>query len=144
MPQFTPKEWICTADMASWHQLPRSLAGCYKELFGEEFNKDARNEMSGLRPEEILQNESFKEYALMDSRACIRIYNELKDSFPEKEFLLSAFTRRTASRGMAIDQKLCQEYINKTEAIMKEVETFLPWVGPGGGEPTPLLQWPPI
>ena len=136
MPQFTPKEWICTADMASWHQLPRSLAGCHKELFGEELNKDARNEMSGLRPEEILGNESFKQYALGDSRACIRIYNELKISFPEKEFLLSAFTRRTASRGMAIDQNLCQQYINKTEAIMKEVETFLPWVGPGGGEPT--------
>ena len=44
--------------------------------------------MSGLRPEEILGNESFKEYALGDSRACIRIYNELKISFPEKEFLL--------------------------------------------------------
>ena len=37
---------------------------------------------------------------------------------------------------MAIDQNLCQQYIDKSKAIMAEVETFLPWVGPGGGEPT--------
>ena len=58
--------FVQDADMASWHQLPRSLAGCHKELFGEELNKDARNEMSGLRPEEIIGNESFKQYALGD------------------------------------------------------------------------------
>ena len=136
MPQFTPSEWVCTADMASFYQLPRSLAGAYKALFDEELAKDARNEMSGLRPEEILQNESFKEYALADSRASLRIYNELKNGFPEKERLLSSLTRRTASRGMAIDLELCQEYINTTKQIMKEVEDFLPWVGPQGGEPT--------
>ena len=46
MPKFTPKEWVCTADMASFYQLPRSLAGAYKALFEEELAKDARESAS--------------------------------------------------------------------------------------------------
>ena len=115
MPQFTPAEWICTADMASWHQLPRALAKAYFELFGEHLAKDARDAMAGLSAEEIKANPLFKEYALNDSRACLAIYRELELGFPEKERILSALTRKIASRGMPLDGPLCQKFIDKTE-----------------------------
>ena len=71
--------------MASYHQLPRSLAGAVKELFDEELSKDAREQMAGLSVEEIQSNQTFINYALEDSRACLRVYQELDAGFPEKE-----------------------------------------------------------
>ena len=120
MPEFMPADWICTADMASYHQLPRSLAGAVKELFDEELSKDAREQMAGLSVEEIQSNQTFVNYALEDSRACLRVYQELDAGFPEKERLLSSLTRRIASRGLAIDGPLCQQFIDKTDKILEE------------------------
>ena len=121
-----------------WHQLPRSLAKAYFELFGEHLAKDARDAMAGLSAEEITSNPQFKEYALNDSRACLRIYKELELGFPEKERILSALNRKIASRGMPLDGPLCQKYIDKTEKVMAEMEKFLPWVTEDGrgAEPT--------
>ena len=76
--EFMPADWICTADMASYHQLPRSLAGAVKELFNEELSKDAREQMAGLSVEDIQANSNFINYALEDSRACLRVYQELE------------------------------------------------------------------
>jgi DNA polymerase len=141
MPPFEPAEWICTADMASWHQLPRSLAKAYFELFGEHLAKDARDAMAGLSAEEITANPAFREYALNDSRACLRIYQELELGFPERERILSALNRKIASRGMPLDGPLCQTFIDKTEQVMEEMEKFLPWVTEDGrgAEPTSPL-----
>ena len=80
--------------MASYHQLPRSLAGAVKELFNEELSKDTREQMAGLSVEEIQSNQAFVNYALEDSQACLRVYQELDTGFPEKERLLSSLTRR--------------------------------------------------
>ncbi len=71
MPEFMPSDWICTADMASYHQLPRPLASVYKELFDQELSKDDRNEMAGFSAQEIQPNPAFINYALEDSRACL-------------------------------------------------------------------------
>ena len=141
LPTFTPSEWICTADMSSYHQLPRSLAGSYFELFGEHLAKDARDAMAGLSAEEIVANPQFREYALNDSRACLKIYNELSLGFPEKERLLSALTRKIASRGLPLDGPLCQTFIDTTDKVMEEMEEILPWVTPDkkGADPTSTL-----
>ena len=138
MPNFQPAEWICTADMASWHQLPRSLAKAYFELYGEHLAKDARDAMAGLSAEEITANPQFRDYALNDSRACLRIYKELEAGFPEKERILSALNRKIASRGMPLDGPLCQTFIDTTEQVMEEMEKLLPWVTEDGrgAEPT--------
>ena len=85
----------------SYHQLPRSLAGAVKELFNEELSKDAREQMAGLSVEEIQSNQTFVNYALEDSRACLRVYQELDAGFLRKERLLSSLTRRIASRGIS-------------------------------------------
>ena len=70
--------------------------------------------------EEIQSNQTFVNYALEDSRACLRVYQELDAGFPEKERLLSSLTRRIASSGLAIDGPLCQQFIDKTDKILEE------------------------
>ncbi len=122
MPEFMPSDWICTADMASYHQLPRSLAGAIKELFDEEISKDERDAMAGLSAQEIQANPVFINYALEDSRNCLRVYQELDVGFPEKERLLSSLTRRIATRGLAINGPLCQQFIDKVEKILEDTD----------------------
>jgi len=122
MPEFMPSDWICTADMASYHQLPRSLAGAIKELFNEEISKDERDAMAGLSAQEIQANPAFINYALEDSRNCLRVYQELDVGFPEKERLLSSLTRRIANRGLAINGPLCQQFIDKVEKILEDTD----------------------
>ena len=122
MPEFMPSDWICTADMASYHQLPRSLAGAIKELFNEEISKDEREQMAGLSAQEIQANPAFINYALEDSRNCLRVYQELDVGFPEKERLLSSLTRRIANRGLAINGPLCQQFIDKAEKILEDTD----------------------
>ena len=136
MPEFQAARWICTADMAAWHQYPRSLKGAYKHLFGEDLSKDARDEMKGLTPEVIAANPAFREYALSDARACYRIYEALAPSFPEFEFLLSELTRVIAARGLPVDSKLCQSYIDKLDEITDEYEAAIPWRV--GHKPAPI------
>jgi len=120
MPQFMPVDWICTADMASYHQLPRPLSAVYKELFDEELSKDAREEMAGLSVEDIQADSNFIKYALEDSRACLRVYRELEVGFSRKERTLSAITRRIANRGLPIDGPLCQQFIEKMEKVLED------------------------
>ena len=121
-PSSCQADWICTADMASYHQLPRPLSPVrYKELFNEELSKDAREQMAGLSLKEIQANLAFINYALEDSRSlspCIsgtrcRISRGRKD-------LLLILTRRIANRGLAIDGPLCQQFIDKMEKILED------------------------
>ena len=122
LPEFMPADWLCTADMASYHQLPRSLAGAYKELFQEELSKDDRLAMMGLTAEEVQAEPRYSEYALNDSRACLRVYQELILGFPEKERILSTLTRQIANRGLPIDGPLCQQFIDQSENQMEKVD----------------------
>ena len=120
MPEFTPTDWLCTADMASYHQLPRSLAGAVKELFNEELSKDAREQMAGLSVEDIQADSNFIKYTLEDSRACLRVYQELDVGFPQKERQLSLLTRQIANRGLPIDGPLCQKFIDISDKILED------------------------
>jgi len=122
MPSFTPADWHCTADMVSYFQLPRSLGQAYAHLFNEELPKEARNEMMGLSAQEVQENQSFALYALNDSRACLRIYQELISVFPEKEIILSSLTRRVANRGLPLNGPLCQKMIDQAESLLEQTD----------------------
>ena len=112
MPAFQPASWTCTADMSVWHQYPRSLAASFYEMFGAQLSKESRDQMAGLDPETIASNPAFREYALLDSKACWELWNEFKDTWPEKEALLSQLTRKIAGRGLPLNGPLCQNFID--------------------------------
>jgi len=80
MPQFMPVDWICTADMASYHQLPRPLSSVYKELFDEELSKDAREQMAGLSVENI---QKYKEIVLKNH--ILAATSELPDTISRRK-----------------------------------------------------------
>ena len=129
MPTFSPASWTCTADMSVWHQYPRALSASFYEMFGDQLSKDARDQMAGLDPETIASNPAFRDYALLDSQACWELWNEFKETWPEKEDLLSQLTRKIASRGLPLNGPLCQKQIDKLEAAMDAAAKILPWTG---------------
>jgi len=129
MPDFTPSRWVCTADMAAFHQFPRALAGACKELFGIEVDKSARNAMQSLSVDEIQANPTFVEYALLDAKLSYDVHEALKVGFPEREALLSELGRKIGSRGMPLDGPFTQTQIDLLWKIMADCEKALPWVG---------------
>ena len=66
---YAPERWECTADMAAYLGMPRSLAGACKELLNIELSKDVRDKMKGKRWESM--PDDFKaevtQYALADA-----------------------------------------------------------------------------
>ena len=46
-------EWHCTADLAAYCRLPRSLKGSTTELFNLEISKETRDNMSGKKWEDM-------------------------------------------------------------------------------------------
>ena len=49
MPEFMPADWICTADMASYHQLPRSLPGQLRNCSMRNYPRMPVNRWQGYR-----------------------------------------------------------------------------------------------
>ena len=127
MPAFEPAGWTCTADMACWHQLPRSLKGATKELFAIDMSKQVRDDMKNLDPEMVGGNPIFRQYALDDAKASWEIWNALQVGFPEKEALLSQLTRRIAGTGLPFDGPMANDFIMALEDWEMICEKEIPW-----------------
>ena len=110
-PGFTWAEWHCTADLAAYCGLPRSLKGSTAEVFNLEISKETRNTMMGKRWESMSEEfqEEVDDYALKDSELCLRLWEELKDRWPDREREISRVNRLCTQRGLPMDLDLLKE-----------------------------------
>ena len=126
----TPAEWHCTADLAAYCGLPRSLKGSTVELFDLTVDKSTRDNMKGKRWENM--DEDFKkevaEYALKDSELCLRLWQELSPKWSESEKLVSVINRRCAQRGIPIDAVLLAKQKEELAQRVFEAENSIPWI----------------
>ena len=53
-PEMKGRRWQCVSDYAVYHQLPRSLAGMHKALFGAEVDNSVRGQMKGVHWQELM------------------------------------------------------------------------------------------
>lgn len=95
-PEANPRAWYCTADMAAYCRLPRSLKGASKAAFKIEVDKTTRDNMSGKRWEAM--SDEFKEevsqYALQDAELCLELWEAFNELWPENERVISTLNRR--------------------------------------------------
>ena len=124
-----PDEWNCTANMCSYFQFPRSLANAVKYVFGEEMDKDPRADMKGktwesLAPEEraIMNN-----YALEDSRQCLRLWQELAHKWPEQERWVSWHGIEAGLRGVKINTVRLKKGLDKLKDVKFRNTNKIPW-----------------
>jgi len=126
-----PAEWHCTADLAAYCKLPRSLKGSTGVLFDIKVDKSTRDNMSGKKWSEM--DEEFKEevseYALKDSVLCLKLWESLSDKWPESERQISIVNRKIVQTGIPIDTALLEEQLVTIKESLFEAEENIPWVG---------------
>lgn len=130
IPGFHYRSWSCSADLAAYHGLPRSLADSTKQVFDIELPKVMRNWASGKRWSDIVEKgrgDQMLQYALDDSRHCLNLWAKLNPTWPSHERRLSAHTRSLIYRGVAIDKPKVEGAIAHLSQLKEDATNHIPW-----------------
>ena len=130
-PEAKPQAWFCTADMAAFCKLPRSLKGAAEESLGYEVSKSTRDRMSGKRWDK-LKPEVQKEvcdYALKDAELCLELWLKHNEQWPETERAISHLNRNIVQGGIPIDIDLLKKQLETIKVELFNVEQSIPWNG---------------
>lgn len=132
-------EWHCTADMAVYCGLPRSLKGATAQAYDLKVDKSTRDNMSGKRWENMKPEfkKEVSDYALKDSELCLKLWQDYSDKWPEREREISLVNRRCVQRGLPIDADLLRKQLETIKAELFNAESLIPWIGD-----QPLLSRP--
>lgn len=132
-------EWHCTADMAVYCGLPRSLKGATAQAYDLKVDKSTRDNMSGKRWENMTSEfkKEVSDYALKDSELCLQLWQDYSSKWPERERNISLVNRRCVQRGLPMDTELLCRQLETIKAELFEAESLIPWIGE-----RPLLSRP--
>lgn len=125
-----PKEWHCTADLAAFCGIPRSLKGAAGVALEIEVSKETRDSMSGKRWEDMTP--AFRaeviNYAAKDSELCLALWDKLSDNWPIHEREVSRVNREALQKGIPVDQALLKSYKEALTVRLFEAEKNIPWI----------------
>ena len=123
-------EWVCTADLAAYSGLPRSLKGATTTLYNLEVDKSTRDNMSGKRWEDMTKEfqDEVDEYALKDSELCLKLWQDLEGDWPQMERDISLMNRRCVQRGIPINTNLLKKSLVTINERLFEAENSIPWI----------------
>lgn len=129
-PDLWPEEWHCTANLAVFVGLPRSLAKAVEVAFGHTISKAIRDvEMKGKTwaqmPAELQQR--VLQYALDDARRSLKLWQTYSAQWPENERRLSDMTYRMGEMGFHIDREGVLRDIELLKRALFEAEQKIPW-----------------
>jgi len=130
-PRIDPAAWHCTADLAAYVRIPRSLKGATSTAFGLEIDKSTRDNMSGKKWESMTDEfrAEVSAYAIKDSELCLRLWEEFSDRWPEEERIISTLNRRICQGGIPIDTGLLKKQLEIINEKLFEAESNIPWLG---------------
>jgi len=138
-PEAKAAEWHCTADMAAYCGLPRSLKNAAATAYNLTVDKSTRDNMSNKNW--ATMSEEFKkevtEYALKDSELCLRLWQDYSPKWPAAERAISFVNRTSMQRGIPIDTEMLKKQIEIINVKLFEAEEAIPWLGD-----KPLLSRP--
>lgn len=128
-PQWTPKEWHCSADMCAWMGMPRSLAGACQELLGIPVSKDTRDKLKNRKWDTLPPDfqEEVRQYALTDSERCLELWVKFSPEFPQWERDLSLLYSDMARYGVMIDVPLVEQFIGQLKRLVWNADRAIPW-----------------
>ena len=128
--KFDYADWVCTADLAAYCGLPRSLKGATTTLYNLEVDKSTRDNMSGKRWEDMTKEfqDEVDEYALKDSELCLKLWQDLEGDWPQQERDISLANRRCVQRGIPIDTELLKQSLITINEKLFKAENSIPWI----------------
>ena len=123
--------WHCTADLAAYVGIPRNLAGASEYALGVKPDKSTRDNMKGKLWENMTPEfqEEVSEYALVDSRLCLQLWQKIGDQWPEHEREISRVNREALQRGIPIDQEELKRAQERVKQYLFDAEANIPWLG---------------
>lgn len=124
-----PSKWICTANMAAYFQIGRSLKAAVKECFDIDMDKGVRTAMRGKLPEDLSVSEmdALEDYALEDSKLCLRLYHHLAPHWPEIEQQVSEHTISMGFKGIHLNLSELEKQRALLTIARQEALDALPW-----------------
>ena len=130
-PTIEPSEWDCTANMAAYFSIGRSLAKAVVAILEKPVDKAVRDQMNGKTWESMTPEfrAASKEYALSDSRLCLELWQAIGAEWPEWQKQLSRHTMRMTRRGLCVDLAKVEDGIRKLKTALWEAQQRIPWAG---------------
>jgi DNA polymerase I-like protein with 3'-5' exonuclease and polymerase domains len=124
-----PSVWHDTADLVAFMGLPRSLKASIGILYEVTVEKSTRDNMAGKQWDSMTPEfkKEVEEYALKDSRFCLKIWQDHGDKWPEHERKLSIHTRHMGWAGVPVDTEGVEEDIRTLELKLWEARKLIPW-----------------
>lgn len=118
-----PRTWHCTADLAAYHQVPRSLEQSMKMLMNVVINKDIRKAMKGGNADA----EGLRNYAATDAMGTAHLWAAYSSTWPRVEQICSKAQREAGWYGIYIDEQLALNIIEHMEKVKLEEVKNIPW-----------------
>jgi len=130
-PEVKYDKWHCTADLAAYCGIPRNLAGAADYALGIKPDKSTRDNMKGKLWETMTPEfqAEVSEYALVDSRLCLQLWQKIGDKWPEHEREISRVNREALQRGIPIDQEELKTAQERVKKYLFDAESNIPWLG---------------
>lgn len=131
IPKFTPKEWLCTANMTAALCNRRALADAVEFFYKVRISKEARDDSNGKRwPADFSLEEQTRmlAYARDDATWCWRLFNDHGHKWPEFERRISELTIRRGVEGVCLNRELLNSYIVQAHTMKQATEKILPWL----------------
>lgn len=125
-----PKRWVCTADLAAYHRVYRSLQNAVKQLYGEELSKEYRHDAKGKTREELRADPAWPKIVAaggLDAKWSRRIAVDYLPGWPVKEQAFSQWNRESGWRGFHVNQQLAEDSEDLLSKKVFEFGKALPW-----------------
>lgn len=121
-------DWQCILDLGCFHQFPRNLAGLVKVALHREMDKTTRDEMKGVRYEELSDEGKIEvqEYCIGDVQDAAEVLATLKPMSATEE-KIAAHTRMINRRGVYINTDLVDADKTKLEQFRFDSLKQIPW-----------------
>lgn len=121
-------DWQCILDLGRFNQMPGNLAMLSKVAVGKEMDKTTRDEMKGVRYEDLPEARQIEvqEYCIRDVIRSREILEAIPGMSPQEE-KIAAHTRMMNRRGVHINVDLVETDKTKMEAMRFDAFHAIPW-----------------
>jgi len=125
----TANEWHCLLDQSAGNQLPGNVAGAAKAVLGIQLDKTIRDQMKGVRFEELpdARQQEVADYCLTDSRVEKQLFHKIPQ-LSSTEAAIAEHTRMCNRRGVHINMEAVDQDLVYLERLRHEAINRLPWV----------------
>lgn len=134
-------EFQCTANMTSCLAGQRSLKDAAKILLGKDISKGVRDRASGKTPEDMKKEgywDDMVKYAQADTQVAYELWEKFSPQWSDFERKLSLLTLKQCERGIRINVKLLDEYVEVLHRAIYMVEVNMPWTEQGAKPTSPI------